>query len=72
MRAMFLALLVLPACAGLPKVHGNERGGMIEWFATNEREVFEAASQHCARYSKKPRITSAKTEAGGTVLFECS
>jgi len=72
MRLIFLAALLLAGCASAPKVHGNDRGGMIDWFATNERAVFDAATKHCAQYRKQPRITQMQKEAGGSVLFECS
>lgn len=69
-----IVVLALPlaGCFGPPATIGNERGGSIEWFATNERAVFDAASAHCAKYGKSPRITEMRKEAGGHVLFECS
>jgi len=67
-----LLTISVAACGGIPKPIGNERGGTIDWFATNEREVFEAATAHCAKYGKSPRITEMRKEAGGHVLFECS
>jgi hypothetical protein len=65
--AVFLA-----ACSSTPSVQGNERGGMIPWFATNEAAVFKAATEHCAKYGKSARITSIKAEAGGHALFDCA
>jgi hypothetical protein len=69
--ALCAALLLLTGCAGTPEVHGNDKGGMIDWFATNESEVFAAASAHCARFAKAAKITSVRKEAGGAVLFDC-
>ena len=45
---------------------------MIDWFGTNEQEVFDAASAHCAQYGKSARITELRKQASGHVLFECS
>jgi hypothetical protein len=69
--ATLAASLALSACSGLPKVLGNDQGGMIDWAFTNEQEVFEAATRHCAQYKKAPRITSIQKRAGGSVLFDC-
>lgn len=66
-----LLAITLGACGG-PSLHGNERGGMIEWFGTNEGEVFAAATAHCAKHGKVARITNIQARAGGQVLFECS
>lgn len=63
--------IALSSCAGTPKTIGNDRGGVIDWFGTNESEVFAAATAHCARHGRSARITSIKAHAGGHVLFDC-
>lgn len=71
-RLMILwPFLTLAACNS-PAIHGNERGGLIEWFGTNEAEVFKAATAHCSRFGRSARITSINARAGGHVLFECA
>lgn len=71
MRLLLIGLLsLLASCAG-PRITGNERGGVIPWFATNTQRAFERASAHCATYGKTARITSIQAEAGGHALFEC-
>ena len=76
MRVLVVSLLIgghcLAGCAISPSVHGNERGGMMEWFATNEAQAFAAAEAHCKRYGKAARITEIKAHTGGHVLFECT
>ena len=69
---LFMVCAALTGCTSSPDLHGNDRGGMIEWFGTNEKEVFAAATGHCAKYKKTARITDIQAKAGGHVLFECS
>lgn len=60
----------LSAC-GRPDLIGNERGGIIDWHATNEREVFQMAEEHCAKFKKGAKITNLDARAGGKVIFAC-
>lgn len=69
--AILTALLLLAGCGGLPKPTGNESGGVIKWFATNEKEVFEAATLHCQKYGKRSHIKNIQAEAGGYAYFDC-
>jgi len=68
---ILLSTGLLGACGGLPKPTGNEMGGVIDWFATNETEVFEAATQHCAKYGKRAQIRDIRARAGGHAFFDC-
>lgn len=70
---LFPALLALSltACGGLPKPTGNEAGGVINWFGTNQEDVFRAATAHCAQYGKKARIRDIRAQAGGHAFFDC-
>lgn len=73
MRILMLALVAasLAACAARPEVTGNAQGGVMDWFATNEREAFLAAQGHCQKYGRDARITQIVPRAGGSVAFEC-
>lgn len=64
-------LFALGGCGGLPKPLGNDKGGMIDWFGTNESQVFAAAQKHCGSFGKSAKITAIRKEAGGSVLFDC-
>ena len=44
---------------------------MIDWFGTNEAEVFQRATTHCAKFGKSAKITDIKAVSGGHVLFDC-
>lgn len=65
-----LICLLLAGCAA-PTVTGNAQGGVMDWFATNEREAFMAAQAHCQQYGRDARITQIVPRAGGSVAFEC-
>ena len=70
MRILLVALSILGGCSS-PSIHGNENGGMIDWAFTNEEKVFRQATDFCAQYGKKAKITDIKAVAGGHVLFDC-
>jgi len=66
-----IAGALLAAGCGGPKVTGNAQGGIMDWFATNEREAFNAAQAHCAKYGKDAVINQIVPRAGGSVTFVC-
>lgn len=70
MRKLVVVLTLLAGCSS-PTVTGNAQGGVMDWFATNEREVFTLAQTHCAKYGKDARITQIVPRGGGSVAFEC-
>lgn len=70
MRIWIAAALLLAGCAE-PKLTGNAQGGLMNWFATNEREAFTAAQTHCQKYGRDAVITQVVPRAGGTVAFTC-
>ena len=63
--------MLLAGCAGQPPVHGNAKGGVMQWFGMNARQTHAAADKHCGKYSKQARITEMRSEVGDHVLFEC-
>lgn len=67
---VFLILGLLCGCRSQTAT-GNETGGVIPWFATNDKLVFEEASRHCGQYGKKARIRDIRAEAGGHAMFDC-
>lgn len=73
MRKLVVVALIpaLAGCGGGPTVTGNSQGGVMDWFATNEREVFLLAQEHCGRYGKDARITQIVPRGGGSVTFDC-
>ena len=73
MRALIAACAIasLLAACGKPDLIGNDRGGVIDWHATNEREVFQMAEEHCAKFRKAAKITALDAKAGGKVIFSC-
>jgi outer membrane biogenesis lipoprotein LolB len=75
MRSRTIVLLaisvLLASCARQVKVNGNENGGMIDWFGSNENAVWQAAQKHCAQYGKSARVTSIPPSANQNALFEC-
>lgn len=71
MRLIALALLLAACSGGHNDVTGNELGGTMPWFATNERAAFQAADAHCKQYGRSARITQIIPYAGGTVTFAC-
>lgn len=73
MKAQVLGILMAAAVAACsaPRVTGNAQGGVMPWFATNEREAFQAAQTHCSQFGKDARITQIVPTAGGTVTFDC-
>ena len=62
---------LLSGCAGGVKVNGNDRGGMIDWFGSNEDAVWAAAQKHCAQYKKTAKVTNIPISANQAALFDC-
>ena len=70
--AVLFAGLLLSACArpgaGLT---GNDTGGIIPWSEANRAIARDLADQHCARYGKVVRFTSATMRYGDYIAFSC-
>lgn len=58
------ALLLASYSGGHNDITGNELGGTMPWFATNERAVFQAADAHCKKYGRAAKITQIIPYAG--------
>jgi outer membrane murein-binding lipoprotein Lpp len=71
--AIILGTLLVSACAtsSPPAVYGNAKGGAIERFTSDMRQIQAIADTHCRKYSKQARIPQANTGAGGNVFFDC-
>jgi hypothetical protein len=71
--AILLGTLFISACASssAPAVYGNDKGGAIERFTTDMRQIQAIADTHCRKYGKQARIAQADAQAGGSVLFDC-
>jgi hypothetical protein len=78
LSALISLMVALCGCAGpkvtgaAPTVTGNELGGVMHSFRTNEQQGLEKAQAHCAQYGRTARITSIHAQADGSVSFECS
>lgn len=71
MRFLIVALAMTVTACAAPVVTGNAQGGVMDWFATNEREAFNASQAHCLKYGRDVRITQIVPIAGGSVTFQC-
>lgn len=71
MRLVIVLAAALLAGCSTPTVTGNAQGGVMDWFATNEREAFNAAQAHCAKYGRDAVINQIVPRAGGSVTFVC-
>jgi hypothetical protein len=71
--AILLWTLLVSACASssAPAVYGNAKGGAIERFTADMRQIQAIADTHCRKYGKQGRISQSNTEAGGSVFFDC-
>ncbi len=50
---------------------GNDIGGIIPWSEANRAIARDLADQHCARYGKVARFTSATMQYGDYIAFSC-
>jgi hypothetical protein len=74
MRKTIALALLLGACSSLPRVTGNELGGVMPWSGEDESDAFKAAQAHCEKYSRSARITQVATASGkakGVITFVC-
>ncbi len=56
---------------GVYGVVANDTGGMIPWSRESERARFAIASDSCARWNKRARITSVHRQYGDYIGFRC-
>jgi len=66
-----VALSAGPAVAGYAHLVGNDTGGIIPWSPDIEPLAYSIAAEHCARYYKRPRITSIHRQYGDYIGFRC-
>jgi len=74
MRKAIALLILLGACSSLPRVTGNELGGVMPWSGEDESDAFKAAQAHCEKFGRSARITQvapASGKAKGVVTFVC-
>ena len=71
MRIWTVAAVALVGACATPTVTGNAQGGIMDWFATNERDAFNLAQAHCAKYGKDAVINQIVPRGGGSVTFVC-
>jgi hypothetical protein len=66
-----LGALLISACAtsSAPAVYGNVKGGSIERFTADMRQIQAIADTHCRKYGKQAQIP--QTATGGNVFFDC-
>jgi hypothetical protein len=65
---ILIATLMLPACAASPPAPGNNKAGVLRWFAANAQAVQAESDRHCKPYGKAARITEMRTAAGECVV----
>ena len=66
------ALLGLAACTGPGSgLTGNDSGGIITWSPEHQQVARDWAADHCSRYGKYARITSAHAQYGDYIGFTC-
>jgi len=69
---MLAAACLLSGCASQPEVYGNERGGMIYWFGSNEIAIWDAAQEFCAQYKKSAKMAAnIRVAPNQPALFYC-
>ena len=69
--ALLAAVTSAAADTGPYGLKGNDTGGIIPWTPVTDLIYREVAADHCARFSKIPRITSVHRKIGDYVGFTC-
>ena len=69
MRWVPIAAILLGGCAATAS--GNSLGGVFSSVGMDPALAQKTADAHCAKYSKRARITNYEQKASGNVLFEC-
>lgn len=71
LAGLLLVAGTVSANAGLSGLVGNDTGGIIPWTPDTRLAWREMASDHCAHYYKRARITSVHRRYGDYIGFVC-
>lgn len=67
-----LAALALAGCSAKPLASGTELGGILDLRLYYDNDaIVQAASEHCAKYGRKARVTKGRSRIDHTGTFEC-